>query len=131
MLGRAAPARSPNTQRLAIGALQRPFATQDRFGSRAGMKSTRSIRLLTPRKLAKLLRCQDFPPRAKNGPEQTQQGPYTETAHSITSSARASSDGGNSRPSALAVFRLMRNSNLVGCSTASSPGLAPFSILST
>jgi hypothetical protein len=29
------------------------------------------------------------------------------------------------RPSALAVFRLMTSSNLVGCSTGRSPGLAP------
>ena len=35
--------------------------------------------------------------------------------YSITSSARASSVGGISRPSALAVLRLMTNSNLVGC----------------
>ena len=35
--------------------------------------------------------------------------------HSITSSARASSDGGTSRPSALAVLRLITSSNLVGC----------------
>src|SRR5665811_500669 len=34
--------------------------------------------------------------------------------HSITSSARASSDGGTVRPSALAVLRLKINSNLVG-----------------
>ena len=42
---------------------------------------------------------------AKNGPKQAQQGPYTETVHSITSSARASSDCGTSSPSALAVLR--------------------------
>src|SRR5262245_42439615 len=35
--------------------------------------------------------------------------------HSITSSARASSVGGTSRPSALAVLRLMINSTLVAC----------------
>ena len=35
--------------------------------------------------------------------------------HSITSSARASSVGGISIPSALAVLRLMTSSNLVGC----------------
>ena len=35
--------------------------------------------------------------------------------HSITSSARASSVGGTSRPSALAVLRLMTSSYLVGC----------------
>src|SRR5262249_40083757 len=34
--------------------------------------------------------------------------------HSITSSASASSVGGTSRPSALAVFRLITSSNLVG-----------------
>ena len=51
--------------------------------------------------------------------------------HSITSSARASSVGGTSRPSALAVLRLMTNSNLVGCCTGRSPGLAPLKILST
>ena len=35
-------------------------------------------------------------------------------SHSITSSARTSSVGGTSSPSALAVLRLMTNSNLVG-----------------
>ena len=49
----------------------------------------------------------------------------------ITSSARASTDGGIVRPSALAVLRLMTSSNLVGCSTGRSAGLAPLRILST
>jgi hypothetical protein len=40
-------------------------------------------------------------------------------------------DGGIVRPSALAVFRLMTSSNLVGCSTGKSAGFAPFKILST
>ena len=51
--------------------------------------------------------------------------------HSITSSARASSVGGTSMPSALAVRRLIRNSNFVGPSTGIKLGFAPFSILST
>src|SRR5712664_3968310 len=51
--------------------------------------------------------------------------------YSITSSARASSVGGTSRPSAWAVIRLMTKSNLVGCSTGMSPGFAPRRILST
>jgi hypothetical protein len=51
--------------------------------------------------------------------------------YSITSSARASSVGGTSTPSALAVLRLMTNSNLVGSCTGRSEGAAPFSILST
>src|SRR5262249_5012944 len=50
--------------------------------------------------------------------------------YSITSSARASTDGGMVWPIALAVFRLMTSSNLVGCSTGKSAGLAPFKILS-
>ena len=52
-------------------------------------------------------------------------------AHSITSSARNSRDCGIVRPSDLAVFKLMTNSNLVGCSTGSSAGFAPFKILFT
>ena len=45
--------------------------------------------------------------------------------HSITSSARASRVGGTSRPSALAVLRLMTNSNLVDCMTGRSAGFSP------
>src|SRR5262252_2065716 len=51
--------------------------------------------------------------------------------HSITSSARSRNDSGTVRPSALAVVRLITRSNLVGCSTGSSPGFAPCKILST
>ena len=52
-------------------------------------------------------------------------------SHSITSSARASSVGGTSRPSALAVLRLMTSSNLVGCTTGRSVGFAPLRIRPT
>ena len=51
--------------------------------------------------------------------------------YSITSSARARSVGGTVRPSAFAVLRLMTSSNLVGCSTGRSAGLAPFKMRST
>src|SRR5262249_26845255 len=51
--------------------------------------------------------------------------------HSITSSDSASNLSGISRPSAFAVWRLITNSNLVGCSTGKSAGLAPFRIRST
>jgi hypothetical protein len=51
--------------------------------------------------------------------------------YSITSSARASSIGGTVRPMALPVLRLTISSNLVGCSTGRSLGLAPLKILST
>src|ERR1700736_521755 len=52
-------------------------------------------------------------------------------SYSITSSARASSVGGISSLSALAVLRLIKSSMWVGNSTGRSPGLAPFKILST
>src|SRR5262245_43120902 len=51
------------------------------------------------------------------------------TLHSITSSASASSVGGISTPSAFAVLRLITNSNLVGCRTGRSAGLAPLRTL--
>ena len=51
--------------------------------------------------------------------------------YSITSSAPISSDCGIVRPRAFAVLRLMTSSNLVGCSTGRSEGLAPLRILST
>src|SRR5262245_44886752 len=51
--------------------------------------------------------------------------------HSITSSASVSRLSEILRPSALAVVRLMTRSNLVGCSTGRSAGLAPRRILST
>src|SRR5215471_278608 len=51
--------------------------------------------------------------------------------HSITSSARASSVGGTSRPSALAVLRLMTSSYLVGACTGRSAGFSPLRMRST
>ena len=54
-----------------------------------------------------------------------------ESDYLITLSARASTFGGIVRPICLAAFRLMINSNFVGCSTGRSAGLAPFRILST
>src|SRR6516164_4554560 len=45
--------------------------------------------------------------------------------HSITSSARASTVAGISRPSALAVLRFTISSNLVGCCTGRSAGFSP------
>ena len=51
--------------------------------------------------------------------------------YSITSSARASTDAGTVRPSALAVLRLMTSSYLVGACTGMSAGLSPLRIRST
>src|SRR5262245_34925046 len=46
-------------------------------------------------------------------------------AHSITSSARASTAAGMSRPRAFAVLRLTTSSYLVGACTGRSPGFSP------
>src|SRR3954452_435338 len=61
----------------------------------------------------------------KRGERTTEQRDEVAAYHSITSSARASSLSGTWRPSALAVFKLMTNSNLVGCLTGSSAGFSP------
>ena len=55
--------------------------------------------------------------------------PSTPRGYSIISSACESSSGDRVRPSALAALRLITSSNLVGCSTGRSAGLAPFRIL--
>jgi hypothetical protein len=55
----------------------------------------------------------------------------TVLTHRITSSALSRIDCGMVMPSALAVLILTSRSNFVGCSIGRSPGLAPFSILST
>ena len=51
--------------------------------------------------------------------------------YSITSSARASTDGGIVRPCAFAVLRLITSSYLVGACTGISAGVSPFRIRST
>src|SRR4029453_8819480 len=74
-----------------------------------------------------LLRPRSERPRDRRAEQTDELAPL----HSIASSARARSVGGISRPSTLAVVRLMMRSNLVGCSTGMSAGFAPPRILST
>src|SRR5262249_18574076 len=74
-----------------------------------------------------LLRARHERPRGRAAEQRDERA----TLHSITSSARASSVGGISRPSAFATIRLTTRSNLVGCSTGMSAGLVPRKILST
>ena len=57
--------------------------------------------------------------------------PLAQPLHSITSSARASSVGGTSIPSAFAVFRLITSSYLVGACTGRSDGFSPLRMRST
>src|SRR5262245_1760395 len=79
----------------------------------------------------RLLRVRRERPRCRAAEQGGAVAAFELSAHSITSSARASSVGGISRPSALALLRLITSSNFVGCSTGSSAGLAPLRILST
>ena len=73
-----------------------------------------------------LLRARRERPRRRTAEQRNELAAFH---HSITSSARASTVGGISRPSVLAVLRLITNSNLVGCTTGKSPGFVPLSIL--
>jgi hypothetical protein len=71
---------------------------------------------------SRFLRARDKRPHCCTAEQRDELAP---SHYSITSSARASSVGGTSRPSALAVLRLMTSSNLVGCATGRSPGFSP------
>src|SRR5206468_12481659 len=64
-------------------------------------------------KVARRLRSDGSWPRRRRAAEQLDE---RAAFHSITSSARASSVGGISTPSALAVLRLIVKKNRVGCS---------------
>src|SRR5215470_5465475 len=75
----------------------------------------------------RLLRARGERPRRRAAEQGDELAPF----HSITSSARASSDGGTSRPSDLAVLRLITSSYLVGACTGRSAGFAPLRMRST
>src|SRR5262245_43739980 len=81
------------------------------------------------RHLRWLLRPRRERPRRRRAAEQRDE--LAAPNHSITSSARASSVAGTSRPRALVVLRLITRKNLVGCSIGKSAGFAPLKILST
>src|SRR4029077_10808687 len=76
----------------------------------------------------RLLRARSEWPRRRRAPDQRDE---LAPPHSITSLARARSVGGTSRPSALAVLRLITSSNLVGPWIGSSAGSAPLRMRST
>src|SRR5262249_32663508 len=69
-----------------------------------------------------LLRARHERPRRRRAAEQREE---LAALHSITSSARASNVGGTSRPSALAVLRLITSSNLTGAWIGNSVGRSP------
>jgi len=92
------------------------------------MEKGRSVALGEPLKeadpphLLGLLRALRERPRDRRAAEQRDE---RAAFHSITSSASASSVGGTSMASALAVERLMTMSNFVGCVTGRSAGFSP------
>src|SRR5262245_39870537 len=93
-----------------------PFSERGQIG-RGGRKRTgveipdhRHRRLLRPRR---------HRPRRRAAEQRDEPAP---PHHSITSSARASSVGGTSKPSTLAVCKLITSSKNVGCKTGSSLG---------
>src|SRR5262245_7175842 len=69
----------------------------------------------------RLLRARRARPRCRAAEQRDELAPL----HSITSSARAISDGGTVRPSTRAAWALMTSSNLVDCTTGKSAGFAP------
>src|SRR5262249_37767240 len=77
---------------------------------------------------ARLLRARRERPRGCRAAKQRDE---LAPPHSITSSARASTDAGISRPSVLAVLRLIIRSYFVGACTGRSAGLSPFRMRST
>jgi hypothetical protein len=68
---------------------------------------------------------------ARSHREQMQQPVCRSQTYSITSSASATTVGGMSRPSVLAVLRLITSSYFVGCMTGRSDGLVPIRIFPT
>ena len=76
----------------------------------------------------RLLRARRDRPRHRRAAEERDE---LAPLHSITSSARTRNDSGILSPSAFALLRLTISSNLIGCSTGRSAGLAPLKILST
>src|SRR5262249_36221747 len=87
----------------------------------------RGSRLDVPdtRRLARLLRVRRERPRDSRAADQ---GDELAAFHSITSSAATCRLSGTVSPSALAVLRFIRSSNLVGCKTGKSAGLSPLRI---
>src|SRR5262249_3478736 len=70
-----------------------------------------------------LLRARRYRPRRRAAEKRDE---FPAAAHSITSSARANTLGGTSKPSALAVLMLSTVSYFVGACTGRSAGFSPF-----
>ena len=89
-----------------------------------GVLPGRVINDADTRNLPRLLRARRKRPRSRAAEQRDELAPL----HSITSSASASSLAGISSPSTFAVLMFITRSNLVGCTTGKSAGLAPWRI---
>jgi len=78
-----------------------------------------------------LLRARRERPSDRAAEQRDERAPFHRCNHSITSSARASTVAGISRPSAFAVLRLITSSYLVGACTGRSAGFSPLRMRST
>jgi len=118
------------SRKLTFGFLCRCVALQSRYGGRWSILDE-TIWSLTSQRMRRTSGPESFQSTAKRTFSTLSARLGHQPRYSITSSARASSDGEISSPSALAVLRLTIRSNLVGCSTGMSAGLVPRRILST
>src|SRR6516165_7610440 len=110
---------------LAPSQLLQPLFEGGGPGLRAGVALGQSGQNTDPPHPLALLRPRRERPRGRRAAEQRDE---LAPLHSIASSASASKRSGMVRPSVLAVFRLITNSNLVDCSTGRSAGFAPLRI---
>src|SRR5262249_30169974 len=94
----------------------------------AGIRSKRATTQETDHRRRRLLRAGHQRPHHRRASEKLDE---LAPPHSITSSARDSSDCGTERPSALAALRLMTSSYFVGARTGRSPGFSPLRMRST
>ncbi len=87
-----------------------------------------SARSAPLRRLARLRARRERPRHGRAAEKCDERTALQRRDHSITSSAMASSPGGKLRPNALAVLRLITNSNLIDCMTGRSAGFSPLRI---
>jgi hypothetical protein len=131
---RGAPLSQPAQVRFRFGLWTHPASSQissRRLSIGPAMSATMAIKLIerNAHVCFKLITRTMITWKASGSENKKQYG--NQLFHLITLSARASTLGGIVRPICFAVLKLMMNSNLVGCSTGMSAGLAPFKILST
>ena len=118
---------------LRVALLQEKVAAEDVSAFLKPLAQARDAHVRVRKIVPEIANARNFPlrprrrrPRARRcGRRPAEKTDELAPPHSITSSAGASSIGGMSTPSALAVFRLTTVLNFVACSIGMSPGFAP------